>query len=216
MPAPPPEPNEVLPLGAVRSTQAGDLPELLRRRYFVEDRGRTWRLFVDAQTRVATIEDRGRRLLSQRSDPNAVRDMLRIAEHRGWTALDARGAQSFRREAWLAGRTAGLEVRGYRPTERDLQDLDRRVAAAERRAARDPNPAPRPPQPPREGALDPLRVVERVVRSRVADPTEQARLMTRARVRIADWLERGARFDPVRAPLEAARGHEAKDRRRVR
>ena len=31
--------------------------------------------------------------------------------------------QTFRRAVWLEARTAGLEVRGYKPTERDLQEL---------------------------------------------------------------------------------------------
>jgi hypothetical protein len=216
MPSDPPEPNTLLPLGAVRSTQPGDLPDHLRRRYFVEDRGREWRLFVDAQSKVAAIEDRGRRLLSQRSDPNAVRDMVRIAEHRGWRAVDVRGARSFRREAWLAGRSAGLEVRGYRPTERDLQDLQRRLDARDRTPAHETTAPSRRPGPARDGILDRLRVVETVVRARVADQAQQARLLSNARQRIADWLERGARFDPVRAAPDAARGHELKERRRVR
>jgi hypothetical protein len=58
-------------------------------------------------------------------DPNAIRDMAAIAHHRGWSIVKAQGSAEFRREAWLAGRSLGLEVRGYRPTERDLQDLHR-------------------------------------------------------------------------------------------
>jgi hypothetical protein len=202
-------------LGELRSTRAGDLPEPLKRRYFVEDRGREWRLFTDARSRKPVIEDRGRRLISARSDPNAVRDMVRIAEHRGWRAVDARGARAFRREAWLAARTAGLEVRGYRPTERDLQDLQRRLDARER----NPHPLAHDHSratPQRDGASDRLRVVEAVVRGRVADPGAQSRLLSNARARIANWLERGASFDPIRPPRDADRAREEKERRRAR
>jgi hypothetical protein len=149
------------------------------------------------------FEDRGRILLSRHADPNAVRDMIAIADHRGWRMLDVRGGADLRREAWLAGRAAGLEVRGYRPSERDLQDLQRKIAARERADGRERISPPNAPH--RDGAADRLRLVEAVVPSRIADPRQQSRLLSNARERIADWLERGARFDPMRPPAEAAR-----------
>jgi len=208
MAASPPPPNALLPLGELRSTRAGDLPEPLLRRYYTEDRGREWRLYLDAQSRSALIEDRGRRLLSRRSDPNIVRDMVRVAEHRGWRAIDARGSQAFRREAWLAGRAAGLEVRGHRPTERDLQELERRKAARERQAERLGDGQDR-------AATSRLAAVETLARARLADPAAQDRLIARARSRIAGWLERGARFEPWPPPERARTGHEPRERRRT-
>jgi hypothetical protein len=212
MPTDPREPNTLLPVGELRSTRPGDLPDPLRRRYYVEERGREWRLFVDAQSRSALIEDRGRRLISRRSDPNAVGDMVRIAEHRGWRTVDARGSRSFRRQAWLAGRVIGLQVRGYRPTERDQQELERRLAPGRRQGDGKP-----PRQPLEGGAADRLQVVEAVLKSRIPDPAIQAHLMERARARIASWLERGARFDPWRPPLDLRRRpQELRERRRAR
>jgi hypothetical protein len=212
MPSEPRDPNGLLPLGGVRSTKPGDLPDPIRRRYYVEDRGREWRLFIDAQTRFAVIEDRGRRLLTRRSDPNAVRDMARIAAHRGWRTVEARGSRTFRREAWLAGRTLDLDVRGYRPTERDRQELERRLAARDREAARGEMASPSSPRD--RGAVDRLGVVEAVVRDRVQDPVVRSRLIEKARARIADWLDRGARFDRF-PPPEHARTHEPRERRRA-
>lgn len=49
------------------------------------------------------------------------------------------------------------------------------------------------------GARANLRVVETVVRARVAEPSAQ-RIMVSARERIAGWRERGARFEPLRTP----------------
>jgi hypothetical protein len=207
--------NALLPVGGLRSTRPGDVPERLKARYFVEDHGREWRFFVDARVPAPVFEDRGRQLVSRRSDPNAVRDMIAIADHRGWRMVDARGDAAFRREAWLAGRAAGLEVRGYRPTERDLQDLERRTAARQRIAPREAKPGG-PAQTRRDGASERLQVAETVIRSRIVEPREQARLLSNARQRIAEWLERGARFTPVAGRHEATRAHETKERRRAR
>jgi hypothetical protein len=71
---------------------------------------------VDAAVNRAAFRDRGDRL----ADPNAIRDMVEIARHRGRSIVAVRGSTEFRREAWLAARQLGLEVRGYQATERDL------------------------------------------------------------------------------------------------
>lgn len=76
--------------------------------------------YIDAKVTEPAFRDRSRQLVAARSDPNAIRDMTAIAEHRGRTIVVAQGSANFRREAWLAGRTVGTEVRGYRPTERDV------------------------------------------------------------------------------------------------
>src|SRR3546814_14348209 len=54
-----------------------------------------------------------------------VRDLVAIARHRGWSHVHVTGSETFRRAAWLEASRQGLAVRGYRPTERDLQKLDR-------------------------------------------------------------------------------------------
>jgi hypothetical protein len=215
----PATPNTLSATGKPRSTAAGDVPDRLRRRYYTEESPREWRFYVDAQVKAPTFQDRGRRLVSARTDPNAIRDMAAIAAHRGWRLVEAKGTPGFRREAWMAGRTLGLEVKGYAPTARDLQELDRRRANRERMEAR-LNDLARPADrrgDRLDGAVDRMRTVEAVVRSRVAEPVVQDRLLERARSRMADWLEQGARFDRVTPHVrETGRDAEAKERRRAR
>ncbi len=157
--------------------------------------------YADATVARAAFRDRGDRLTADRADPNAIRDMAQIAKHRGWTIVTAHGDPAFRREAWLTGRTLGLEVPGYKPTERDLQELERRVAQRERPQDRQVDRA----------AKSQLRVVDAVIRDRVQHPDTQMRVMEAARAQIADWLERGARFKS--APAERTTSPE---RRRTR
>jgi hypothetical protein len=214
-----PPPNALAATGRPRRGAAGDVPDRLRQRYYTEETRREWRFYVDAQVKTPTFQDRGRRLVSARSDPNAIRDMAAIAEHRGWRLVEVQGTPGFRREAWMASRTLGLEVKGYSPTPRDLQELDRRRANRERLEARlNDLAAPPPTRGDRlDGAADRLKTVEAVVRTRIVEPAAQDRLMGRARARIADWLDRGARFDRLptqeRSPSRAV---ELKERRRSR
>lgn len=172
--------NILTPEGRPRSATPGDVPERIQRRYLTERRGGTGMgYYSDARTDVAAFRDQGHRLSTGRNDPHVVRDLVDIAQHRGWNTISVRGHTEFRREVWLMARAAGLEVRGYRPTERDRQQAERR---------RDPGAPAKPPLDNR----DRLRVVEAVVRNRVVEPSEQARILAAARSRLAQWLERGA------------------------
>jgi hypothetical protein len=214
-----PEPNLMSDAIGGRPRTLGDVPEDIARRYYTDGRGGGLNFYVDATTRQPAFRDRGDRLTSARNDPNAIRHMLAVAKHRDWTVVLVRGTPEFRREAWMAGRAAGLDVRGYRPTERDIQALQRRLAAARRREApeapeqvglaRRPSDA-RTSAPQNSSAQ--FKTLEAVVRARVPNPIEQDRILASARERLARWFERGATFDlarrPERAPSRTVEGRE--------
>jgi hypothetical protein len=213
----PATPNTLKATGR-RSTATGDVPDDLRRRYFLDSRGgQGLGFYADATVATAAFRDRGDRLITPRSDPNVIRHLTAIARHRGWTKVTLSGAPEFRREAWLIARAEGLEVRGYRPTARDAQDLERRLEAQRRREqwtqlGQDLDEARANPKRDRHRATAsaPLEVAAAVIKSRIRDPAVQARLLEQARVRVAGWLERGGRFDEVdrdrRATVRRERG----------
>jgi hypothetical protein len=220
MPDEPTSENVLASAGRARSGTRGDVPDAIRRRYFTDEHGGSGLgFYVDATVTRAAFRDRGDRLWVEHADPNAIRDVAEIAKHRGWLIVTAQGSAAFRREAWLVGRQLGLEVRGYQPTERDLQELERRrerrlqgeirremelEGQDDRRSrARDLRQSTRTHRQDERGGAQ-MRVVEAVVRGRVQDPEGQRRIMDAARARIADWLERGAVFEPARATRSPA------------
>lgn len=227
MPDDPKTADSLTPAVKNRSMTEGDIPDLLKRRYYTDGRGGAGLAFyVDARVAAPAFRDRGRELVATQLDPNSIRDMIAIAQHRDWSIVAVRGSVDFRREAWLAGRSIGLEVRGHRPTERDLQELqrrqdrahrtdDRREIRTERREeVRDRAADDREVRRERRdeaGGHAQLRVVDAVVQSRIRDPERQAQIMALARDRIADWLERGARFSDLRADRASSN-----DRQRIR
>jgi hypothetical protein len=87
------------------------VPEEVRRR-FVQVKNRYY--FPDG---ARAFTDRGTRLTTSSENTEVVRSLIQIAEARGWTEVTVRGTERFRKEAWLAARLAGLDVRGYRPSE---------------------------------------------------------------------------------------------------
>lgn len=185
--------NVVDPARRTAAGAVGDVPDRIRRRYLTDERnGPGLGYYVDATARTAAFRDQGRRLSTDRNDPNVVRDLVAIAQHRGWSRIDVRGATAFRREMWIVARAAGLEVRGYTPTDRDLHDLARRAERARTTAEHERHGAAEQ-KPPGLGPTTRLKIVEAVVKDRIVEPAVQARILADARGRIADWLERGAR-----------------------
>ncbi len=208
--------NALAPGTRVTPPAAGDVPMRVLRSYYTDERGgRGVGFYVDATMKKAAFRDEGRRLTATRTDPNTIRDMVAIAQHRGWGIVSVRGAPDFRRESWLAAAAAGLEVRGYRPTSRDLQDLTRRLEAQARQRQRrhhDPSlewTARRVET--EQGPRILLKAVDTVVRARVVDPRAQTDILTKARDRLANWLDRGARFDDLEVGERRA-GHRERQR----
>lgn len=79
--------------------------------------------------------DRGGRLTTPSENTEVIRSLVVIAEARGWSEITVRGTERFRKEAWFAARLAGLEVRGFRPTEFEQAHLVRTLSRDGRGAA---------------------------------------------------------------------------------
>jgi hypothetical protein len=126
------------------STRRGDVPDALKRRYFSEEGRLATAFFAGPGAKAVAFHDHGGKLATHAVDPNTIRDMVAIAAHRGWSTIQVRGDDDFRREVWMEARLAGLEVRGYRARERDQQELEARRDAEARRSIAPAKEAPAP------------------------------------------------------------------------
>lgn len=111
----------------VHSIEAGDVPDSVRKRYYA-DKAR-WSgepaFFTTAQAKDPAFRDQGRRLVTATESQEVVKDLVAIAQHRNWDRIHVAGSEEFRRSVWIEASQRGLEVRGYKPNDRDLQELDR-------------------------------------------------------------------------------------------
>lgn len=82
-----------------------------------------YRSYDDARP---AIIDKGDQLTTRNADRGTAMDMIELASHRGWQSLKAKGPEEFRREMWVEGTAQGLKVQGYRPTEKDQEEANRR------------------------------------------------------------------------------------------
>lgn len=173
------------------SRRKGDLPEGLEAKYLVEHdrRGRAERFHRDNRGEDALFRDHGRRLTAREPYPDVVKDMLRIADHRGWQEIVVSGAPAFRREIWVQAQALNLQVRGYRPKEVDRQAADQKNPA-DKTARKDKDRVRAETHAPTRMAQ-----VAIAVRALIPDPAAQARLMRRAVARVVHHLDAGRRFE---------------------
>lgn len=74
--------------------------------------------------------DRGHKLTTPSENTEVVRSLISIAQARGWQQITVTGTERFRKEAWFAGKLAGLEIKGYQPTQFEQGHLVRTAARA--------------------------------------------------------------------------------------
>jgi putative DNA primase/helicase len=74
------------------------------------------------------FSDRGRKLTTPSENTEVIRSLVTIAQARGWTDITLTGTERFRKEAWHVARLAGLDVRGYKPSDFEQEHLVRSLA----------------------------------------------------------------------------------------
>lgn len=176
-----------------RSISAGDIPEPLQKRYFSSTGKCSGEpaYFTTAQAKEPAFRDQGRRLITSSESEEVVRDLVAIARHRGWSNVHVTGSEAFRRAAWLEASRQGLEVRGYRPNERDLQELDR----LRRDKSRNSIAPAAVPSISLESGRDQAQARERPARSRPAASGDRNERAAQSQLRVIEAVVRTALFD---------------------
>lgn len=113
-------------------------PEGVKARYFVEEKEDRTTFYRDYRGQDAAFRlDRDSGRMTARGDDVAtVRDMLTVAEAEGWKTVKLGGSKEFRREAWIEAATREIHATGYKPTDLDRQEAEKRQA----RRGRDDGP----------------------------------------------------------------------------
>ena len=82
-----------------------------------------------------------RRTTTRSVDPGVIRDILELeAARAGTERLRVRGSVEFRAEAWKQAQLAGIEVRGYRPSELERAQVARVIETERRRGEQGATP----------------------------------------------------------------------------
>ena len=124
----PGEPAESVGARKKRAADVHPVPEEVRRRFVQVGRD----FFFPDGARAFT--DRGHGLTTRSENTEVIRSLVTIAHARGWSEISVSGTERFRKEAWFEARLAGLEVRGYKPSDVEHERLVRALARREQRS----------------------------------------------------------------------------------
>jgi hypothetical protein len=119
-----------------KPTQPDSVPEEIRKR-FVQVKNRFY--FPDG---ARAFTDRGNRLTTASENTEVIRSLIVIAQARGWSEITVRGTERFRKEAWFAARSVGLNVRGYQSSEFEQSHLIRTLSRERSALSNEAAPAP--------------------------------------------------------------------------
>lgn len=95
-------------------------------RFVVTQRRNAQDLYRSYDDKRPAIEDQGDSLKTKNADRATAMDMVELASHRGWSKMNVKGPEEFRREMWIEGTAQGMDVKGYRPSDKDKSEADRR------------------------------------------------------------------------------------------
>ncbi len=174
-------------------------PEAIGKAYYVENRGSERRYFDDYQRKALAIRADDTTINSKREDLTTIRNMLTIAEARGWSEVKVSGSAEFKRETWIEASARGITAQGYKANDLDRQEADRR------RAERGPDQA-RPTLP--DGTNE-VRRVAPASQTAAPPPFQPAVDPSQAPARLApvreNWNAAIERFNAERFALNEAR-----------
>ena len=80
------------------------------------------------QNGAPAFDDHGRKLSTKSENTELVRNLVQIAEARGWEEITVSGTERFRQKAWRAAALEGIAVRGYTPSELEQAQVVRALA----------------------------------------------------------------------------------------
>jgi len=101
-----------------------------RHNLYTADRRSTRIYYADYQQKSEVMRAKPEQITTRLDDRQTVSAMLDLAASRGWQTVNLRGSDDFRREAWVQAQVRGIKTEGYQPKNTDLQEAERRKAAA--------------------------------------------------------------------------------------
>ena len=141
---------ETPPKPAPETDRTRAVPEQVTKRFIRTDN----RYYFPDQT--PAFVDRGTTLATRSENQEIVRAFVAIAQARDWQSIRVRGTLAFRQAAWAEAALAGIEVRGYQPSEVEQARLAVLLEARDKppRAGAEPSKlkaaSPRHPPSPRQ------------------------------------------------------------------
>lgn len=117
--------NEISRADAPGGRPSWQIPEKVGEHYVRSDTGNAYKS-AHREDKIEFV-DRGNRMHAYFPiSAFTTRSMVEIAEARGWKELEVTGVDKFKQSVYVEAATRGIGVKGYEPTQKDAEILQRR------------------------------------------------------------------------------------------
>jgi hypothetical protein len=99
------------------------IPSELNNTYRIEGDSEKGRYFFKDSPDVVAFKDTGEKLITKSTATVVATSMVALAEAKNWESIKLSGSQKFRTDVWMEASLRGMDVKGYKPTEQDRQNL---------------------------------------------------------------------------------------------
>jgi len=106
--------------GKINETKVRKNDQHIDEKYDVDSRGR----YSLKNSPDVEFRDLKNRIITKHQTATTAQDMVSVADAKGWENMKVSGTEKFRREAWLEAESRGILVKGYKPTEKDVTQLE--------------------------------------------------------------------------------------------
>ena len=111
------------------------IPEDINKRFLIDGNQEKARYFYKEKPDIEAFRDKGKKLVTNSSATMIASSMVALADSKKWESIKVTGEKKFRREVWLEASAKGIDVKGYKPTEQDLAELEKRQNKVEKDVA---------------------------------------------------------------------------------
>ena len=114
----------------------GDVPDRIAKHYLLvaNDKSKV-REYYEPNGKTPAFVDNGLALTTTSDSPQVLRDMIAVAQHRGWQTITVIGTSAFKQAAWQEAQRQGLTVKGFKPSPLDVARVDRLCQDGDARAS---------------------------------------------------------------------------------
>ena len=152
------------------------------------------------------FQDQGNAIKSRESDSFTAASMATLAQAKGWDAIKVSGTEQFKAQVWLEATMKGLEVRGYKPNERDFAVLAERQAREARNGIEPVEPSKASPARTPADRSDERKVWDAVASKVLDQHVKNPQVRGRVKAELAKQLDR---HEGAGGKLPAAKQYDA-------
>ena len=106
-----------------KNAELKPIPEIINKRFVSQGDNDKATYFYKDKPDVEAFKDQGKKLSTKSDAQMIAQSMVAVAQSKNWESMKVNGTDKFKRAVWMEANLNGIEVKGYKPSKQDLEQL---------------------------------------------------------------------------------------------